>query len=374
MPDSAYPMAKAAALQIYERLQRLFEVSKLPESLRSSCVDLATLEAAIDVAFWASLRREEGYSPHVSLAFLQPDSTLSPLRLDPPLILTPQSLTRVAPAVDHPGVHVGVWHEDGVLKAWGATHHLPPLTAVLDVVAPGLMVIKYTRGEETGKFINIAVIEGDQLKMIDPSTTNVPECPSRLTPLLGIEMQFRSEDAPGVLLQFAVSMRAHRRGGALLLVPAASESWQESILSPPGYVVSPAYSAVPASEVPVPGAGPIEELRRKIESVAGLTAVDGATILNDRFEVLAFGAKIIRRRGASPVAQVTLSEPIVGSTAAVIEPSQLGGTRHLSAAQFIQDQPEAVAMVASQDGRFTVFWWSECDRMVHARRVESVLL
>ncbi|MBN9657932.1 MAG: hypothetical protein J0H49_07125 [Acidobacteria bacterium] len=374
MPDSAYPMARAAALQIHQRLLRLFETSELPESRRGLCVDPVTLEAAIDVAFWASLRREEGYAPHVSLAFLQPGSTLSPLRLDPPLILTPHSLTRVAPAVDHPGVHVGVWHESGILTAWGSTHHLPPLTTVLDVVAPGLLVVKYTRGEEAGKFINLAVIEGDQLKMIDPSTTSLPECPSRLTPLLGIEMQFRSEDAPGILLQFAVSMRAHRRGGALLLVPSASASWQESILSPPGYVVSPAYSAVPAREAPVPGAGSLEELRRKIESVAGLTAVDGATILNDSFEVLAFGAKIIRRRGASPVAQVTLSEPIVGAAATVIEPSQLGGTRHLSAAQFIQDQPDSAAMVASQDGRFTVFWWSECDRMVHARRVESVLL
>ncbi|QOY86248.1 hypothetical protein IRI77_26025 [Paludibaculum fermentans] len=374
MPESAYPMARAAALRIHERFQRLFATSKLAEPQRSSCVDLATLEAAIDVAFWASLRREEGYAPHVSLAFLRPDSTPSPLTLAPPLVLTPQSLTRVAPAVDRPGIHVGVWHENGVLTAWGATHHLPPLTAILDVVAPGLMVIKYTRGEDAGKFVNIAVIEGDQLKMIDPSGTSLPECPSRLTPLLGIEMQFRSQDAPGVLLQFAVSMRAHQRGGALLLVPAASESWQESILSPPGYVVSPAYSAVPAGESAGPGAAPIEELRRKIESVAGLTAVDGATILNDRFEVLAFGAKIIRRRGAPPVAQVTLSEPIEGSLASVIEPSQLGGTRHLSAAQFIQDQQDAVAMVASQDGRFTVFWWSECDGMVHARRVESVLL
>jgi len=30
--------------------------------------------------------------------------------------------------------------------------------------------------------------------------------------------------------------------------------------------------------------------------------------------------------------------------------------------------------VASQDGRFTLFGWSPCDGMVHARRVESLLL
>ena len=51
-----------------------------------------------------------------------------------------------------------------------------------------------------------------------------------------------------------------------------------------------------------------------------------------------------------------------------------GGTRHLSAAQFVHDQQDAVALVASQDGRFTVFAWSSCDNMVYAHRVEALLL
>jgi len=41
------------------------------------------------------------------------------------------------------------------------------------------------------------------------------------------------------------------------------------------------------------------------------------------------------------------------------EPAQFGGTRHLSAAQFVHDQRDAIALVASQDGRFTVFAWSQ---------------
>ena len=35
---------------------------------------------------------------------------------------------------------------------------------------------------------------------------------------------------------------------------------------------------------------------------------------------------------------------------------------------------QAVALVASQDGRFTVFAWSPCEGMVHAHRVETLLL
>ena len=52
----------------------------------------------------------------------------------------------------------------------------------------------------------------------------------------------------------------------------------------------------------------------------------------------------------------------------------LGGTRHLSAAQFVHDQRDALAMVASQDGRFTVLAWSPCEGRVHAHRVEMLLM
>jgi hypothetical protein len=57
----------------------------------------------------------------------------------------------------------------------------------------------------------------------------------------------------------------------------------------------------------------------------------------------------------------------------VVAPTQLGGTRHLSAAQFVHDQPDALALVASQDGRFTVFAWSPSEAMVHAHRIEALL-
>jgi DNA integrity scanning protein DisA with diadenylate cyclase activity len=69
-----------------------------------------------------------------------------------------------------------------------------------------------------------------------------------------------------------------------------------------------------------------------------------------------------------------VTEPIRGGTAARVRPEQLGGTRHLSAAQFVHDQRDSIALVASQDGRFTVFAWSGCEEMVHAHRVEALLL
>ena len=60
--------------------------------------------------------------------------------------------------------------------------------------------------------------------------------------------------------------------------------------------------------------------------------------------------------------------------AVIVPPSQLGGTRHLSAAQFVHDNRDAVALVASQDRRFTVFTRSESDGRLHAHRVEALLI
>jgi hypothetical protein len=102
--------------------------------------------------------------------------------------------------------------------------------------------------------------------------------------------------------------------------------------------------------------------------------VDGAAVVNDRSELLAFGAKIVQSRSGSEVERVMLTEPVAGSVPEQVDPAELGGTRHLSAAQFVQDQPDALALVASQDGRFTVFAWSPCEGMVHAHRVETLLL
>ena len=132
-------------------------------------------------------------------------------------------------------------------------------------------------------------------------------------------------------------------------------------MQPVLYALIPPFSALAELTQKRPDGDPdrpwVDAVRNAVDAVAGLTAVDGATVITDRCEVLAFGAKIVRRDGSSRVSEVILTEPVEGSRPEVVEPSQLGGTRHLSAAQFVRDQHDAVALVASQDGRFTVFAW-----------------
>ena len=331
-----------------------------------------TIEAIIDAAFWASLRREEGYSPRISLAFLSREEAGHPLILERPLALSPGALTRVAPAVERPGVHLGVWRDQDGLCVWGTTPTIPVLCFVLEVAAPGLLVVKHHSGEEARKFVNVAVLEGDQVKVVDERASGRTDCPALLTSLLGFDSPAAWVQSVNTMVQLAVSMREHGRGGSLLVVPAGTESWRESIVQPIPYAVSPSFCELADLSRQIPTqAG---RLGPCIAAVAGLTAVDGAVVLTDRYELLGFGAKIARRQGSPRVEQVTLTEPVENDRPVIGHPEQLGGTRHLSAAQFIQDQRDSVALVASQDGRFTIFEWSPCEEMVHAHRLDVLLL
>ncbi|MDQ2856385.1 MAG: hypothetical protein M3R68_08650, partial [Acidobacteriota bacterium] len=295
--------------------------------------------------------------------------------------LTPNVLTRLAPAVERPGIHLGVWRvggESNELRVWGTTRAIPKLCFVLEVIEPGLLVIKYRRGQDTGKYVNVVVLKGDQIKVVDEMGANLPDCPDLLTSLLDFGSPTARTDSVNALVQLAVSMRAHGRGGSLLVVPQGSDIWRESILQPVSYAVSPAFSELAVlmrQEMKVREQSTWQEaFIDAVDAIAGLTAVDGAALITDQYELLAFGAKIGRRDGGGRVEQVIVTEPIVGGVPAVVAPLELGGTRHLSAAQFVQDQRGSLALVASQDGRFTVFAWSPCEELVHAHRVETLLL
>ncbi|HEX8650254.1 MAG TPA: hypothetical protein VF708_05390 [Pyrinomonadaceae bacterium] len=379
MTEPAYPAARAVAATTQAHFARhLAAARRQGQQELAHEPDARAIEAVIDTAFWASLRKEEGYSPKISLAFLPPEQAAPPLLFEQGLPLTPAALSRLAPAVERPGIHLGVWRDRDELCVWGTTRTIPRLCFVLEVIEAGLLVIKYRRGQDPGKFVNVAVLKGDQIKVVDEQGTSLPDCPALLTSLLGFGSPDSHTDSLNVLVQLAASMRAHGRGGSLLVVPHGTASWRESIVWPVLYSVAPPFSELADLM------RQDEEMRDMrlwqesfidaVDAIAGMTAVDGATIISDQYELLAFGAKIGRRENGVQVEQVVLTEPVIGSAASVVHPVQFGGTRHLSAAQFVQDQRDSVALVASQDGRFTVFAWSPCEEKVHAHRVETLLL
>ena len=378
-----YYAAKKVAPVVEEHFKRqLAEARRMGEDDLAPEPNAESIAAIINATFWASFRPEEGRFPKISIAYLPPEQAGQPMVFEHPLPLTAGVLTKLAPAVERPEIHLGVWNHGDELRVWGTTRTIPSFCFVLEDIEPGLLVIKHRRLDGFGKYANVAVLKGEQVKVVDEKGTSLPDCPALLRALLA----FTSAATYGpplslnILVQLSASMRAHAHGGSLLVVPSDSNRWRESIAQPILYSVTPAFSAL--SDLVRNEVAEEDEdrkqwegaVRRAVDTIGGMTAVDGATVINDRYEVLAFGAKIRRNEGSMPVDKWVITEPVVGNLPIVVQPTEHGGTRHLSAAQFVYDQRDALALVASQDGKFTVFAWSPCEEMVHAHRVESLLM
>jgi hypothetical protein len=373
-----YLAARAVAARVETHFARHLEAARQREEMELAPEpDAHTIETIIDATFWASLRHEEGQSPKISLAFVPPEQARQPLIFEQQLPLTPGILTKLAPAVERPEIHLGVWGNGDELYVWGATRSIPSFCFVLEVIEPGLLVIKHRRNDGFGKFANVAVLKGEQVKVVDENGTSLPDCPDLLNSLLSFTAPSDIEGTVNVLVQLSASMRAHGHGGIMLVVPSYTDAWRESIVHPILYSIVPPFTGL--SDLLRQEADTTErlwqtQLRRAVDTVAGLTAVDGAIVINDQYDLLAFGAKIRRRSGSAPVEQMVATEPIEDDEAVVVHPAHHGGTRHLSAAQFVYDQRDTLALVASQDGRFTIFAWSPCEEMVHSHRVDTLLM
>jgi len=81
------------------------------------------------------------------------------------------------------------------------------------------------------------------------------------------------------------------------------------------------------------------------ETIASLTSVDGAVLINDHFKVLGFGAEVIAH--SPSLSEVQLVSEDDKSVPLSVESF---GTRHRSAFRFCSSYEDSVAFVVSQDG------------------------
>ncbi|WP_022825211.1 putative sensor domain DACNV-containing protein [Hymenobacter norwichensis] len=374
LSEPTYLAARVVAPMVETHFARHRVAASPSDADRLAAPPSASLvEAIIDAAFWASLRREEGHPPRISLALLEPHQATQPVVFSKRRLI-PYNLLKLAPAVEQPGIHLGVWYDDEGLYVWGTATGIPPLCFVLEVIEPGLLVVKHRRADGFGKFVNVAILRGDQLQLVDAENMLADDCPALQRFLPGRELPSATGQTDNVLVELSAVMRAHGRGGLVLVVPPGSTRWQESIVQPITYPVLPAYIGIAEGQQEQARWKWQEDIRRAIGIVGGFTAVDGATVITNDYHMLAFGAKVSRAESSTPVDKMVLTEPVVDSVPRYLHPAQNGGTRHLAAAQFVHDQRDSLALVASQDGYFTVFAWSTKLEMVHAHRVDVLLL
>src|SRR5438128_3630587 len=238
MAGPSYPAARTVAKRLEARIATnaaIFKNSSVPKP------NAETIEEIITKAFWASLRREEGHAPKISIAFLPPDQTVRPLIFNPQVPLDANLLARLAPSVERPGIHIGVWPYADELCVWGVTRTVPSWCFVLEVVGPGLLVVKYRRDGVSSKFANVAVIEGADVKFIEQQPAMISEAPPVLGSLLSFYSSAGRNESDNLLVKVAIAMRAHGRGGSLLVVPKDADVWMDSIIQPMTYSVIPPF-------------------------------------------------------------------------------------------------------------------------------------
>ncbi|MFL5381482.1 MAG: putative sensor domain DACNV-containing protein, partial [Longimicrobiaceae bacterium] len=108
MRQTGYPAARTVAPIVAEHLAaHLAAARERGEADLAPQPDEEAVAAMVDLAFWASLQREEGRAPRISLAWVPPGCGPHAMVFERALDADPRGLARVAPAVERPGIHLG---------------------------------------------------------------------------------------------------------------------------------------------------------------------------------------------------------------------------------------------------------------------------
>lgn len=367
-----------------------YELSNLPSP--------QILLEIISVAFWASLTREEGEELHFSLALTTVDKGVPYYPLDRPIPLSRESIRKLANAYDRSVASLRVDKDaDGKMCIWGGLMHTGDGICVIDAIEPGLLAIRYT--PET-----IAFIKGD-------STTYLPighvhHLPINLINFLMGELpqeipKEERENTALLLTDLAPKIRQHRHGGTIVIVPSNANSWKTSLEQ--RYEISSNFNQITTISLldARPGRGQIARMfefqeRNNPDSVdrwinvsknlrllreeaqdrlVRLALVDGALILTTQRKVIGFGARL-QRPSVDPSSPILVNEwdIIDNCLRGQKEITQIGGTRHQSAANFVHDNPSSLTLVVSEDGRVSTFTKKNRDIVLFTTSLEMLFL
>lgn len=353
----------------------------LKEGRRPSVPSRNHLKVMVECAFWASLCPDEGRYPKFSMVFARKDECPSGLEFGTPRAFLAKQVAALAPSLSRDNSRIGITRSPRRtdLCIWGVTQDYPFGCVEVHVIRPGRVMI---------------LANGERLALIDRENSYSLVTQRGDGMLQGsvlfklAEMLGRSVGSPlsplrwkvlgTMLLQITEKMHAHGHGGAVVVVPEGDVSWGKSIsfahpLRRFGGLRRHLERLIQEAENSRDAPQDIQDyytgqhsrmdrgLVRVVESVGALTAVDGATVLNDSLDVLGFGAKIMvkpQRGWRKPVVRSVrdmLRGEEWGLNKHVREFADLGGTRHQSAAFLVAKHACVAAIVASQDGGLTIF-------------------
>ena len=94
-------------------------------------------------------------------------------------------------------------------------------------------------------------------------------------------------------------------------------------------------------------------LTKLLRSIGKLSRIDGAVVMDTDLRVHGFGAKLSGTQESFTVAELDT----ITASVSEVSISSLGGMRHQSAARYVHRNTDSIVVVASQDGRLTLFAW-----------------
>ena len=380
MTEQTFTLTQSFKDKIFERflaalenLKANAEVSNVPEIAEPyTKVTGDGLIEFIEPAFWASLTAEEGRYHPFRLSLGPPREYSSDYVFSEPKPYSASEVSDLAAVLSSNYKSLGVWYSsDGSLEIWGIVD-VTINDFEISANSPGQLLFSMLGGS------NVA-ITGSWWGVVDASKANIDGTQLNGMNLLDLIEHSREKFLQGIMRSkhyesIAKSMLRHQHGGTLVIVPENSTaSWRES-------VASIRYEGNVFEEVREDVDKWDEELGKQVKSrkwplrdgnthhireramqalefVAQLTAVDGATIISQHLTVHGFGAKLKPRDSNDRPEIAFRSRPFEGDNFEPVKVSELGGTRHQSAAQFVYDRRDTIVIVCSQDGRISSLSW-----------------
>jgi len=370
----------------------------------------ALLDDALSAAFQASLTVEEARATRFRLLLTTPEQLpevgvpnqgVLRLRFDRSRPLNADELRRLAPAVPFETALIAAHAEEGKLRIWGVAHSGPAWLAptwggrsvvpnwtydpIIHVTAPGQLAVRCA-GQligalERGLVVDAAldVFDSNWLPALFERERQVVQeehaaMQARVASPTSVEHSLIGRVAQQMLRRAIQLIRGARHGGLILIVDTASSAESAPLRGlrlkyslaqdEPSHryrtllfqileavAATSAKDSVGWLDFASNQSARFEQLEQAVfeqsRVLSNLTAIDGALVLDKRFGVLGFGAEVSAElptpervwRALDTEGQLRRPEDVENV-----------GTRHRAAYRFVNDHPDGLAVVISQDG------------------------
>lgn len=367
-------------------------------------ISFALLQEALEIAFQASMTREEARPSRFRLLLMRADALppqgassdgVLPLRFDRSRPLDVDELRRLAPSTPFETSLIGVHEENGALRIWGLAHSGPAWLSptwggrdlgpiwttdpIVHVNGPGQIAVRragiLVGALEHGVLVDttIDVLASSWLPThFDRAREEIRSLHAASRGTRTVEHSLVGRISQNMLRRCIQLVRSAQHGGLVLVRDGAQSSaglrlkyrfepdeatrrYHALLLALIDAVANTTTSpSIDWDTFVTSHSVEMDRLEKAIfewsRVIANLAAIDGAVVLDKSFSVIGFGAEVSAELPTP--ARVWRALDREGSRRRP-EDVEAVGTRHRAAYRFVNDHPDALAIVFSHDGGVT---------------------